>query len=140
MALREAYLAMHRRTDAIMASSGVTADQFVVLTSLTERSALTQRDLVARTSSDPNTLRAMLILLERRGLIERRPHATDGRARTVSLTRKGRSAFRKLWRQSETVRQRLLAALAPDDAAVLVSQLRRIVAGLVNSPVEGGSS
>jgi DNA-binding MarR family transcriptional regulator len=140
MALREAYLAMHRRTDAIMARSGVTADQFVVLTSLTERSALTQRDLVARTSSDPNTLRAMLILLERRGLIERRPHATDGRARTVSLTRKGRSAFRKLWRQSETVRQRLLAALAPDDAAVLVSQLRRIVAGLVNSPVEGGSS
>lgn len=137
MALREAYLALHRRTDAIMARSGVTADQFVVLASLTEQIALTQRDLVVRTSSDPNTLRAMLILLERRGLIERRPHATDSRARTVSLTRKGRSAFRKLWRQSETVRQRLLAALDPDDASVLVSQLRRIVAGLVNSPVQG---
>jgi DNA-binding MarR family transcriptional regulator len=129
MALRSAYLAMHRRTDAVMARYGVTADQFVVLAALAEREAMTQRDLVARTSSDPNTLRQMLVLLERRGLIERRPHPTDRRARSVALTRKGRSAYQTLWRQSAALRDRLLAAVAPDDAP-LIAQLQRIAAAL----------
>jgi DNA-binding MarR family transcriptional regulator len=130
MALRAAYLAMHRRTDAIFTRSGVTADQFVVLASLADGDALTQRDLVSRTSSDPNTLRAMLVLLERRQLIERRPHPTDGRARTVSLTRKGRRVFQELWRKSEALRQRLVAALPAGDAELLIGQLRRIVTAM----------
>jgi DNA-binding MarR family transcriptional regulator len=127
MALRSAYLAMHRRTDVLLARTGVTADQFVVLVALAEGEALTQSDLVARTTSDPNTLRAMLVLLERRGLIERRPHPTDGRARSVSLTRKGKSAFHKLWRVSDPLRARLDAALTSHEAALLVAQLCRIV-------------
>ena len=39
-----------------------------------------------RISSDPNTVRAMLLLLEQRGLVVRERHPTDGRARTVALT------------------------------------------------------
>jgi DNA-binding MarR family transcriptional regulator len=138
MALRAAYLAMHRRTDAIFTRSGVTADQFVVLASLADGDALTQRDLVSRTSSDPNTLRAMLVLLERRQLIERRPHPTDGRARTVSLTRKGRRVFQELWRKSEALRQRLVAALPAGDAELLIGQLRRIVTAM--APERASSS
>ncbi len=138
MALRAAYLAMHRRTDAIFTRSGVTADQFVVLASLADGDALTQRDLVSRTSSDPNTLRAMLVLLERRQLIERRPHPTDGRARTVSLTRKGRRVFQELWRKSEALRQRLVAALPAGDAELLIGQLRRIVTAMATE--RAGSS
>src|SRR5262245_9522361 len=130
MALRAAYLAMHRRTDALMARSGVTADQFVVLAALAEGDAVTQRELVARTSSDPNTLRAMLVLLERRRLIQRRPHPTDGRARSVWLTQKGRRIFQTLWRGSEALRGQLLAALAPDDGEALVTQLQRLTAAL----------
>jgi DNA-binding MarR family transcriptional regulator len=127
MALRAAYLAIHRRTDALLARSGVTADQFVVLAALAKGEALTQSALVDRTSSDPNTLRAMLVLLERRGLIERRPHPTDGRARSVSLTRNGKSAFQKLWRASDALRESLHAALPSNEAALLVAQLQRIV-------------
>jgi DNA-binding MarR family transcriptional regulator len=130
MALRAAYLAMHRRTDAEMARSGVTADQFVVLAALSEGDALTQRELVTRTSSDANTLRAMLLLLERRRFIVRRPHPTDGRARSVSLTKKGRSVFLKLWRRSEELRQEMCAALSADEGQVLVDQLHRIVTAL----------
>jgi MarR family transcriptional regulator, lower aerobic nicotinate degradation pathway regulator len=130
MSLRAAYLAMHRCTGAALARTGVTADQFVVLAALSEADALTQRELVSRTSSDPNTIRAMLVLLERQDLIKRRPHPTDGRARSVCLTRKGRSAFRSLWRESEPLRTALMKALAPADAAVLVRQLRRIAESL----------
>jgi DNA-binding MarR family transcriptional regulator len=130
MALRAAYLTMHRRTDSLFLRSGVTADQFVVLAELSAGDALTQQELVSRTSSDPNTLRAMLVLLENRRLIARRPHPTDGRARSVSLTRKGSRAFQGLWRKSEALRIQLLAALGTDEASSLVAQLHRIVRAL----------
>ncbi len=136
IALRAAYLTMHRRTDSILLRSGVTADQFVVLAELSEGVALTQRDLVSRTWSDPNTLRAMLVLLERRRLVERRPHPTDGRARSVSLTKNGWRVFRKLWRTSEPVREALVTAVGPDEAEILVAQLRKIVAALDTQRVE----
>jgi DNA-binding MarR family transcriptional regulator len=126
MALRSAYLAMHRRTDALMAQSGVTADQFVVLAVLAEGDALTQSDLASRTLCDPNTLRAMLVLLERRQLIERYPHPSDARARSVSLTKRGQSVFQQLWRKSEALRERLLAAFTPDEAMSLVALLQRL--------------
>ena len=119
MSLRAAYLVMHRRTGAVLQRTGVTADQFVVLSALSEADALTQRELVSRTFSDPNTMRAMLVLLERRGLIKRRPHPSDGRARSVSLTRTGRSTFRTLWHDSEPLRMALVAALAPAQSTVL---------------------
>src|SRR5205085_66588 len=45
MALRAAYLAMHRRSDAQFARRGVTADQFVLLAALAGGGAVTQRDL-----------------------------------------------------------------------------------------------
>jgi DNA-binding MarR family transcriptional regulator len=140
MALRAAYLALHRSTDAVLAQSGVTADQFVVLAALAEGEALTQRDLVSRTSSDPNTLRAMLVLLERRRLIERRPHPTDGRARSVSLTRKGRSVFQDLHRQSEALRQRLVAEISMNEAKLMVDQLRRIAAVMATGQDESAET
>jgi DNA-binding MarR family transcriptional regulator len=126
MALRAAYLAMHRRTDAALARHGVTADQFVLLSALAGGDALTQRDLARRTASDPNTVRAMLLLLERRGLVVRDRHPTDARARTVALTAKGRRTYERLWAASEPVRERLLAALRVDEAQVLLGLLGRV--------------
>lgn len=126
MALRAAYLAMHRRTDARLGRHGVTADQFVLLAALARGDARTQRDLGRRTASDPNTVRAMLLLLERRGLVARAPHPTDARARTVTLTAKGRRAYERLWGDSEPVRQELLAALRPGEAEALLDLLTRV--------------
>src|SRR5690242_558376 len=111
LALRAAYLALHRGSDARFARHGVTADQFVLLSMLAEGDALTQKELARRASSDPNTVRAMLLLLERRGLVARERHPTDGRARSVALTAKGRRVYGKLWAAGEPVRSRLLAAL-----------------------------
>jgi DNA-binding MarR family transcriptional regulator len=101
LALRAAYLALHRRSDARFAPHGVTADQFVLLATLARGGeALTQRELARRMSSDPSTVRAMLVLLERRGLVQRNTHPSDARARTVTLTAKGTRAFKRLWRQA----------------------------------------
>src|SRR5215207_3412239 len=98
MALRAAYLALHRRSDAAFAPRGATADQFVSLATLARGGeALTQRELARRMPSDPSTVRAMLVLLARDGLVERDAHPTDARKRTVALTAKGARVFKRLW-------------------------------------------
>jgi DNA-binding MarR family transcriptional regulator len=140
MALRAAYLALHRRANARFARHGVTADQFVLLAALADGDALTQRDLARRTSSDPNTVRAMLLLLEERGLVVRPPHPTDARARTVALTARGRRLYRRLWAAGEPVRVELLGALRSGEADTVLELLRRIAAAVGAEPAPVGGS
>src|SRR5437868_8740517 len=124
IALRTAYLALHRRSDAAFAPHGVTADQFVLLATLARGGhALTQRELARRMSSDPSTVRAMLVLLEQRGLVERDTHPTDARARTVALTAKGKRTIHQLWTAGDPIREQLLGALQPVEAETLVGLL-----------------
>src|SRR6476661_9667412 len=130
IALRTAYLALHRRSEARFAAHGVTADQFVLLATLARGHALTQRELARRMASDPSTVRAMLVLLERRGLVERDTHPTDARARTVALTAKGLRAYRRLWKAGESIRARMLGALQPVEAETLVRLLGRVADAL----------
>ncbi len=126
MALRSAYLAMHRQTDAVFRQHGVTADQFVLLASLSRGDALTQRELARRMPSDPSTVRAMLVLLEKQGLICRNVHPNDSRARTVSLTAVGKKKFQQLWIASESIRLQMLEAIQPAKVAEIIDSLRRI--------------
>jgi DNA-binding MarR family transcriptional regulator len=130
LALRSAYLVMHRLADASLARFGVTADQVVLLAGLAVSDALTQQDLARRLCSDASTVRAMLLLLEGRGLVARDPHPSDGRARTVALTPKGRQAYRKMYEGSEAFRAELLAAVGPDQAGILRALLLRITQAL----------
>ena len=130
MALRAAYLAMHRQSDAQFARLGVTADQFVLLATLSRGNALTQRELARRMTSDPSTVRAMLVLLERQGYVERTTHPSDSRARTVALTTAGKRKFRQAWKAGESIRAVMLAAIKPNEAATLVSLLNKIATAL----------
>jgi DNA-binding MarR family transcriptional regulator len=121
---------MHRLSDAHFGRYGVTADQFVVLAALAEQGEVTQQDLVRRVSSDPSTVRAMLVLLEGRGLVKRERHPGDRRARSVSLTARGRRLFDKLWATSEPVRAQLLAGFEPHEIETLVILLHRVIANV----------
>ncbi|HZZ77695.1 MAG TPA: MarR family transcriptional regulator [Gemmataceae bacterium] len=117
---------MHRASDAHFTRHGITADQFVLLACLGEQDAVTQQDLVQRAASDPSTIRAMLVLLEGRGLVIRGRHPDDGRARVVRLTSKGRRLFERLWRTSEPIRVRLLAGFSEQESNVLLGFLGRL--------------
>jgi DNA-binding MarR family transcriptional regulator len=132
MGLRAAYLAMHRRGEEYFARHGVTADQFVLLALLDDRDGITQQDLVRRASSDPNTVRAMLLLLEGRGFVTRGQHPTDRRARCVTLTNKGRQAYAKLVAGHQPFRDRLLSLFEPDEAKVLIDFLGRIAEAMAH--------
>jgi len=126
MGLRAAYWAMHRQTDVCFAKYGVTANQFVLLALLSEDDGITQQQLVRRASSDPNTIRAMLLLLESRGFVSRERHPNDGRARNVILTDKGRETYNKLLEKSEHLREKLLTVFRPEQADAFVKSLNQI--------------
>lgn len=126
LALRAAYMAMHRSTDAKLAEHGVTADQFVLLLALNESRTLTQRELADRISSDPSTVRAMLVLLEKNGLVQRASHPTDSRAKTVELTPNGKRKFRKLWKVGQSIRDEMYGAMTAEETEILIRLLRQI--------------
>jgi len=125
--LRAAYFAIHRASDSHFARHGITADQFVVLACLGEQDAVMQQDLVRRAASDPSTIRAMLVLLEGRGLVVRERHPADGRAREVSLTPKGRRLYGRLWKTSEPIRTKLLAGFSEQEVERLLGSLHRLI-------------
>lgn len=141
IALRAAYLALHRLSDARFAPHGVSADQFVLLATLARGGqALTQRELARRMASDPSTVRAMLVLLEKRGLVEREAHPTDARARTVALTADGKRVVRQLWAVGEPIRARMLGALRPDEVDTFVTLLVRVADALNSESAPVGGS
>ena len=113
------------------ATLGVTADQFVLLTALAQAKTLTQRELADQIVCDQSTLRAMLVLLEKKGLVRREAHPNDGRARLVSLTDEGERLQSTLWEQSEAFRQDLVALLGPSDSETLVVLLNRLAQALL---------
>ena len=98
----------------------------MLLSLLAEHDGVSQQRLVERASSDPNTVRAMLVALEGKGLVTRSPHPTDGRAWCVTLSAKGRRAYRRLWSESEAFRDRLVAILRPGEPERLLDLLGRI--------------
>lgn len=98
MDLRAAYYSVRRTAQTRLAGSEGTVDQVVVMTLLAEEPALTQAEIVERSFSDPSTIRAMLVLLERRGWVRRASDPADARVRRVSLTAKGRRQQRRLQR------------------------------------------
>lgn len=130
LALRAAYLALHRRTDARLAKLKVTADQFVLLAALSDGQALTQSELAKRISSDPSTVRAMLVLLEENGLVKRDNHPTDARAKTVSLSASGKRMHKKLWKAGQPIRDDMSGCMSEEDADTLLELLRNLTIAL----------
>lgn len=133
MGLRQAYLSMHRQTNQCLLKHGVTADQFVCLIILSRRDGITQQELARRATSDANTMRAMLVLLEKQGLVAREKHPTDGRARIVTMTDKGRDVFDILLEEIRPVQDRLTAIFQAGEAETLVTALKRIAEKMINN-------
>ena len=133
LALRTAYLTLHRRSDAVFAEYGITADQFVLLATLARSQAMTQRELAARMPSDPSTVRAMLVLLEKQGLVTREAHPTDARARTVSLTRAGVRTYQQAFDAGQEIRDQMAESLSASESRTLLSLLQRMTESLTES-------
>jgi DNA-binding MarR family transcriptional regulator len=134
MWLRKAYLAFHRRANAGVLDAGVTADQFVLLSVLAREPGITQITIVERTASDPNTVAAILRLLEQRGLVRREAHARDRRARCAFLTAEGRRVQRRAAKDAEPLLTALWECVADSDRSLIERFLQRVHAVFSTPP------
>jgi len=83
---------------------------------------------------DPAYLSRILAGLASRGLIDKRPSASDGRASTLRLTRAGRAAFDRLDRAASVEAAASLEPLGQAGRAKVAAAMATIMAELSNEP------
>ena len=112
--IRRAHLSLQRCTDAVLGPRKITTDQCSLLWIVWRRPGIRQNELADELYSDPNTVTAMVVRLERRGLIRRDVCPEDGRARRLTLTASGRRLVARLYEDWSEMRQKLNAIFAGD--------------------------
>jgi DNA-binding MarR family transcriptional regulator len=103
-----------RRLRAESNPSELTWSESVILARLDEAGWTTTADLARAESVKPQSIGAALAALEQEGLVQRRPHPTDGRQVLFALTDKGVATRR---RNTILKRQWISAAMAELDPA-----------------------
>ena len=113
--LRTAYFSLRRKCNAVCQKNDCNGDQFVVLGILSEnQDGATQQTLSEESGYDPVTIGTMLKTMHRNGLVEREPHPVDRRAKLVRITSTGKQTFRKLWRDSLSLRDSFSDCMTPN--------------------------
>jgi DNA-binding MarR family transcriptional regulator len=128
LAIRQAARHVSQFYDQLLAPSGLRATQFAILSRLQRGGPMTINELAAKLVMDRTTLGRNLLPLEREGLVEIGPGATDRRRREVRLSTVGAArlaAARRGWAQAQ---QRFDAVFGPERAAALRDLLREVVA------------
>jgi len=103
---------------------GITAAQVVALRELSD--PITARELATRMFCEPSNVTFILDRLEQQGMIERRPHPTDRRAKQIVLTPSGRRRRADVLTRMRT--QSPLTALTDAEQESLRALLRTLVA------------
>src|SRR6187401_1278300 len=84
--LRRAWYGLNQAFRRRLAHLDLTPDQFTVLRTLIERDGITQSQLTATMSSDPNTVASLINRMEQAGLVERESHERDRRANRLRVS------------------------------------------------------
>jgi DNA-binding MarR family transcriptional regulator len=92
-------------------SDGLTQRQFAVLEAVSQKSGLTQTDLVRATGIDRSTLADLVSRMTVKGLLDREKSSIDARAKAVRLSSKGQEALDAARPRVEAADKRILALL-----------------------------
>jgi DNA-binding MarR family transcriptional regulator len=120
-------------TNALMAEYGLSRSSWDVLASLRRMGPpyeLTPTELYRRLMRSSGAMTNLLHRLERDRLIERRPHAEDGRGVLVRLTARGLELADAIAPAHLDNERRLLASLRPEDRDALAALLGRLAESL----------
>ncbi len=106
---------------------GITAQQRMVLRFIGKYPSITGGELASILHVEKSTLSLALKRLEERGLVARRPHATDARKTLLVLTPEGRRYDKPTVGTVEKAVERALRATRPKDIEAIRSFLQRLV-------------
>lgn len=112
-----------------IAPLGLAPAQFMTLLELWREDGLTQRTLTDRLAVEQATMANTIARMERDGLIERRPHPQDQRARLIYMTERARTLEAPATEAANEINKKTLSVLSADEREVFISLLQRLVKG-----------
>lgn len=126
--LRRTWYSLNQAFRRRVSHLGITPDQFTILRWLYEHpgAGVTQRQLADLMASDPNTVTSVLNRMEASDLIERRPHASDRRAKIVKLKPRGRRAFEQARDIALQLQNQIMAVLPKSRREPFLSDLQKL--------------
>jgi DNA-binding MarR family transcriptional regulator len=117
-----------RRFRQTLIPVGLEPRQFLVLRHVGVREGWSQQALAETLNIPPSRMVAIVDELERRGILERRLHPTDRRARTLHVTAEGRRIFGEAVRLAIGFERSICEGLAPEERDQLLALLGRLAA------------
>lgn len=85
-----------------------------------------QKDVAEESALDPAAIARSVTQLERDGLLKRRRDLSDGRAKTLHLTERGRAVSLKLGEALDGLRNELIAGMDDTEGRIAVRVLRNL--------------
>jgi len=125
---------LRQRLDAELARLGITAPQNAVLLAVSGNPRISNAELARAAFVTPQTMQAILVNLERAGLIARRPHPEHGRVIMTELTTAGERAVAEGAKAADLVERQMLSMLSAEEARVFCELLKRCASALDGGP------
>jgi len=117
--MRVSVMRLSRRLRWERADAGLTLTQIATLATLERHGPLTPRELAEHEKIQPPSMTRVLAQLEQLALIDRTPHASDGRQHLVSLTGSAQDLLKEDRRRREAWLAQRLAELTQDERDLL---------------------
>ncbi len=126
--LESASKAYRRFAQARLSAAGIdiTIDQWLVLKTIHESADITLQQVGAAVFKDFASVTRIVQLLERKGLLCRKPHPSDGRRSELMLTKSGESVVRTVEPIAQGNRRQALDGIDAEEVARLRAVLKRI--------------
>jgi DNA-binding MarR family transcriptional regulator len=117
-----------------LAQLGLTPRTWGAMNVLDAEGPTTQQALGQLTGVDPSTMVSTIDELEKRGLVQRRPHPTDRRAHQLTITEAGHETLRRGRQLAGQAQADLLFPLSESEREQLHDMLRRILEHVGSAP------
>ncbi|MFG1707533.1 MarR family winged helix-turn-helix transcriptional regulator [Nonomuraea sp. M3C6] len=118
-ALRVSMARLTRRLRRQAAAHSLTPTQFATLAAVERHSGITPGELAELEKVQPPSMTRVIAALEERGLLARRPHPTDRRQVTVTVTEAAEKLLKEERRRKEAWLTQRLKELTPEERSIL---------------------
>lgn len=126
--VKQLELAIRKEIGTAIRPIGMTTPQFTALSVLARHDGTSSADLGRRSFVTPQAANEMVSALDRKGLVQRHPDATNQRVLVLSLTTAGRQVFDTCASAVSQIEERMLEGLSGSER----SSLRRLLGGCLD--------
>jgi DNA-binding MarR family transcriptional regulator len=110
-----------------LAKSDLRPSHYTALMGLGELGTVSQQDLARLIRLDPRNLVPVIDVLERRGLVSRKPSPADRRRNRLDLTPSGRTLLKQLSVSGRVLEEEMLSGLDDRERSALQGLLNKLV-------------